>query len=106
MASNKIRNAFASLRAAAPTKPAARQETEEQARARFNRRLATIRGTAEAKEIKHYRNKLMRRKWSPDGGLGIVTARRERGDAYTQFPDQFRKLNERLDMLGVAPCFA
>lgn len=47
----------------------------------------------------------MRRTWSPDGGLGVITARRERGDAYTQFPDQFRKLNERLDQMQVAPCY-
>lgn len=105
MASNRFRSAMENFRAASPKPVAPRQETEEQARARFNRRLATIRGTPEAKQIKHYRNKLMRRTWSPDGGLGVITARRERGDAYTQFPDQFRKLNERLDQMQVAPCY-
>lgn len=102
-------DAFRSLRQASRTHfvdrtPPVGEESLEEQRARFNRRLSMIRGTEEAKRIKHYRNFLMRRTYNKAGDLPEVSSARPRGDKYYRLPDEFELLHRRLDEYGVAEC--
>lgn len=85
------------------TPPVAEESLTEQ-RERFNRRLQLIRGTEDAKRIKHYRNHLMRRTFNAANDIPEVSAARARGDKYYRLPDEFKLLHERLDEYGVDQC--
>ena len=84
--------------------PMVAEESLEEQRARFNRRLSLIRGSEECKRIKHYRNHLMRRTHNEAGDIPEVSATRARGDKYYRMPDEFRLLHQRLDEYGVDEC--
>lgn len=85
--------------------PANLEETYLQAKQRFTKRLELIRGTEQGRELRRYRNNLMKRTYNKAGDIGVITARRASGDPYTHFPDEFELLHKRLDEMGVASCF-
>lgn len=103
MASNRLRGALQSLRDI--TSPRTRVESIEAQRKRFNKRLQLVDDPNIKRDLKHYRNQLMRRTFNSRGDLGEVTHRRARGDEYRHFPDEFELLHKRLDKYDIPPCF-